>query len=100
MSENNKPSLTSEEIFNVIIADTMIRDTSLPSDKYLEKLGLGGQDENKALDRSILNLIIEIFKTVFGLESKIKFLTEQFGLLATAEEKKEIEEKNNKEKEL
>lgn len=91
--EEEKPKIVSNDLFDLIISQTMIRDTELSSEDYLKKLGLEGQDENKALEIAIFNLIIALFKTIFSTKVKFTQTIEQFKLGVAPEM---CEKENNK----
>lgn len=91
--EEEKPKISSSDLFDLIISQTMIRDTELSSEDYLKKLGLECKDENKALEVAIFNLIVALFKEVFATKVKLKQTIEQFKLGVAPET---FEKENNK----
>lgn len=92
--EEEKQKISSNDLFDLIISQTMIRDTDLSSEDYLKKLGLTGSDENKALEIAIFNLIVALFKEIFATKVKLAQTIEQFKL-GVAPEMLEKENKEN-----
>ena len=59
-------------MLNAIISETFARHNNLTSEEYVERLGGKDLTEQKMIDIAMYNIFLEITKTIFDIEQKIK----------------------------